>query len=213
MASKGEKMEAKTDQVKNLRDKTGAGIMDCRTALTETGGDLEKAIEYLRKKGLASAQKKAGRVAADGQVASYIHAGGKIGVLIEVNSETDFVARTEEFQAFVRDMAMHVAAANPQYVRREEVPVSVVESEKAIYRSQAESSGKPAAVLEKIAVGKLDKFYSEVCLLEQPFVKDPEKTVQARLTELITKLGENITIRRFARYQLGEGIEKPAKTE
>jgi elongation factor Ts len=201
-------MDVSAELVKSLREKTGAGILDCRKALAEVSGDMEKAVDYLRKKGLASAAKKAGRVTAEGTVASYIHAGGKIGVLIEINCETDFVAKTPDFQGFVHDMAMHVAAANPTYVRREEVPAKVVEAERQIYRAQAQETKKPEAVIEKILAGKVDKYFADVCMLEQPFVKDPNKTVRAVVAELIAKLGENLSIRRFSRYQLGEGIEK-----
>ena len=204
-------MSVSAERVKTLREKTGAGVLDCRKALSETSGDVDKAVDYLRKKGLATAAKKAGRVAAEGLVASYIHAGGKIGVMAEVNCETDFVAKTEDFQSFVHDVTLHIAAANPQYVRREDVAASVLENEKQIYRSQAQDTKKPDAVIEKIVAGKIDKFYAEICLLEQPFVKDPNKNIKTILNELIVKLGENITVRRFSRFQLGEGIEK--KTE
>ncbi|HLG20106.1 MAG TPA: translation elongation factor Ts [Bdellovibrionota bacterium] len=201
-------MTVTADMVKTLREKTGAGVLDCRKALAEVSGDLDKAVDYLRKKGLASAAKKSGRVTAEGMVTSYIHAGGKIGVLIEVNCETDFVAKTELFQNFVHDMAMHVAAANPTYVRREEVPPAVIEAERQIYKSQAQETKKPEAVIEKIVSGKVDKYFADVCMLEQPFIKDPNRTVQTVLQELIAKLGENLSIRRFTRFQLGEGIEK-----
>lgn len=182
--------------------------MDCKKALTETGGDHEKAIDYLRKKGLAAASKKAGRVASEGAVGSYIHAGGKIGVLVEVNCETDFVARNENFQAFVKDIAMHIAAAAPQYVRREEVTADVVEREKEIYRAKARETGKPANIIEKIIEGQVNKFYADICLLEQQYVKDSDKTVQQFLNETIASIGENISIRRFVRYALGEGLAK-----
>ena len=182
--------------------------MDCKKALTETGGDHEKAIDYLRKKGLAAASKKAGRVASEGIVGSYIHAGGKIGVLVEVNCETDFVAKNENFQAFVKDVAMHIAAAAPQYVRREEVPADVVEREKEIYRAKARETGKPDNIIEKIIEGQVNKFYADICLLEQAYVKDPDKTVQTYLNETIAGIGENITIRRFTKYVLGEGLAK-----
>jgi elongation factor Ts len=197
-------MNITSEQVKELREKTGAGILDCKKALTEMSGDTEKAVEYLRKKGLASAQKKAVRVTKDGLITQYIHAGGKLGVLVEINCETDFVARTEEFRSFARDIAMHVAAANPQFVRREEVPEKTLESEKEIYRSQARESKKPEAILEKIVTGKLESFFKDACLLEQPFVKNPDKTVQEITTDLVSKIGENITIKRFVRFQLGE---------
>lgn len=195
-------------QVSELRKVTGAGLMDCKKALAETGGDQEKAIDYLRKKGLAAASKKAGRVASEGVVGSYIHAGGKIGVLVEVNCETDFVAKNEAFQAFVKDIAMHIAAAAPQYVRREEVPGESLEREKDIYRAKAKETGKPDNIIEKIVEGQISKFYGEICLLEQPFVKDPDKTIQTYLNETIASIGENMSIRRFTRYVLGEGLAK-----
>ncbi len=200
-------MEISVELVKDLRQRTGAGIVDCKTALKEAKGDMEAAIEYLRRKGLATAAKKAGRVAADGTISSYIHGGGKIGVLVEINCETDFVARTEEFQGFVKNIAMHIAASNPQYLRREEVPPEVLEREKRIYRDQAKDSKKPEKVIEKIVEGKLDRFFSEVCLLEQTYVKDTDRTVKEVLDALIGKIGENITIRRFCRFQLGEGLQ------
>ena len=199
-------MEISTEMVKDLRQRTGAGIIDCKTALHEAKGDVEGAIEYLRRKGLATAAKKAGRIATDGLVSSYIHAGGKMGVLVEVNCETDFVARTEDFQGFVKNIAMHVAAANPQYIRREDVPVEVKEKEKRIYRDQARDSGKPEKVIDKIVEGKLERFFSEACLLEQTFIRDSDLTVREVLEATIAKVGENISIRRFARFQLGEGL-------
>ncbi len=199
-------MEISVELVKDLRQRTGAGIVDCKTALKEAKGDMEGAIEYLRRKGLATAAKKAGRVAADGTIFSYIHGGGKIGVLVEVNCETDFVARTEEFQGFVKNIALHIAASNPQYLKREEVPAEVLEREKRIYGDQARDSKKPEKVIEKIVDGKLDRFFSEVCLLEQTYVKDTDRTVKEVLDALIGKIGENITIRRFCRFQLGEGL-------
>lgn len=195
-------------QVNDLRKATGAGLMDCKKALQETDGDQEKAVDYLRKKGLAAASKKSGRVASEGSVGSYIHAGGKIGVLLEVNCETDFVAKNDNFQNFVKDVAMHIAAASPMYVRREEVASDVLEREKEIYRSKARESGKPDNIIEKIIEGQVNKFYSDICLLEQPYVKDPDKTVQTYLNETIATIGENMSIRRFARFVLGEGIEK-----
>lgn len=195
-------------QVSELRKATGAGLMDCKKALTETGGDHEQAVDYLRKKGLAAASKKSGRVATEGLVGSYIHAGGKIGVLVEVNCETDFVAKNENFQAFVKDIAMHIAAASPLYVRREEVDPDVLEREKAIYRAKAKESGKPDNIVEKIIEGQVNKFYADICLLEQPFVKDSDKTVQTYLNETIAAIGENISIRRFAKFTLGEGLAK-----
>lgn len=197
--------------VQELRTKTGAGIMDCKRALTETDGDIEKAIEELRKKGLASAAKRAGRVTSEGLVASYIHAGGKIGVLVEVNCETDFVARTEQFQQLVKDISMHIAASNPLYLKREHVSEELLNKEREIYRAQFLDSGKPEKVVDKIVDGKMEKYFSEVCLYEQPFVKDTDRTVQELITESIAQLGENLNIRRFARFALGEGIEKEKK--
>jgi elongation factor Ts len=194
--------------VNELRKVTGAGLMDCKKALTETGGDHEKAIDYLRTKGLAAASKKAGRIATEGMVGSYIHAGGKIGVLVEVNCETDFVAKNENFQAFVKDIAMHIAAASPQFVRREEVSAELVEREKEIYRAKAKETGKPDNIIEKIVDGQVNKFYAEVCLLEQSYVKDSDKTVQTYLNETIATIGENMSIRRFTRFALGEGLAK-----
>ncbi|MEO0592283.1 MAG: translation elongation factor Ts [Myxococcota bacterium] len=197
--------------VAELRAKTGAGMMDAKKALQAVDGDFAKAEEELRKKGLAKAGKKAGRVAAEGLVQSYIHAGGKIGVLVEVNSETDFVARGEDFQTFVKDVAMHIAASSPRYVRREEVPEDEVAKEKSFLAAQAKESGKPDNVIEKMVEGRLGKFYKEICLLEQPFVKDPDKTILDLQNEIVAKIGEKIEVRRFARFELGEGIEK--KTE
>src|SRR3954464_12481284 len=199
-------MEISANQVKELREKTGAGMMDCKKALVETQGDFEKAVDYLRKKGIASASKKAGRATKEGAILSYIHGEGKVGVLLEVNCETDFVARTEQFRQFVKDIAMHIAAANPQWVRSDEVPAEVLAKEKEIAVAQMQASGKPAAVLEKIAEGKLKKFYEDNCLLQQVFVKDPNKTIDLLLRETIATLGENISIRRYARYALGEGL-------
>jgi elongation factor Ts len=205
-------MEISSELIKDLRQRTGAGVMDCKTALRESKGDMEGAIDYLRRKGLAAAAKRAGRIATEGLVSSYIHAGGKIGVLVEINCETDFVARTEDFQAFVKNMAMHIAATSPQYVSRDQVPPSVVEREKGIYRIQAQDAKKPEKVIEKIIEGKLERFFAEVCLLEQTYIKDPDVTVKEVLDSLIAKLGENIAIRRFARFQLGEGLaSKPAE--
>jgi elongation factor Ts len=192
-------------QVKELRERTGVGIVDCQKALNESGGDIEKAIVYLREKGLAAAAKKAGRTAAQGVISSYIHGGGRIGVLVEVNCETDFVARTEEFQRFVKDVAMQVAAANPRYVRREEVPEEERAREREIYRAQTAQSGKPPAVIDRIVEGKLGKFFGEACLLEQPFIRDPGKTVEQLVKDLIARTGENVVVRRFARFQIGEG--------
>ena len=197
-------MEVSASAVKELREKTGAGMMDCKKALGETGGDLQRAVDYLRQKGLAAAAKKADRVATDGAVGAYVHPGGKIGVLVEINCETDFVARTAEFQALLKDIAMQVAAANPRYVRREEVQSSELEKEKSIYRQQALETGKPEKVVEKIVEGKIERFYSEACLLEQAFIKDPDKKVADVVNDAIARLGEKIQIRRFARYHLGE---------
>ena len=194
--------------VKELRERTGAGMMDCKKALAATEGDMDKAIDFLREKGLAAAAKKAGRIAAEGLVESYIHGGGRIGVLVEVNCETDFVAKTDAFKSLVKDIAMHIAAANPSYLRREEVPAAELEHEKMVLSEQARNEGKPEKIIEKMVTGRIEKYYKEVCLLEQPFVKDPDKTISDLITESIAKIGENIAIRRFTRYQLGEGIEK-----
>lgn len=194
--------------VKELRERTGAGMMDCKKALAATEGDMDKAIDFLREKGLAAAAKKAGRIAAEGLVESYIHGGGRIGVLVEVNCETDFVAKTDAFKSLVKDIAMHIAAANPSYLRREEVPAAKLEHEKMVLSEQARNEGKPEKIIEKMVTGRIEKYYKEVCLLEQPFVKDPDKTISDLITESIAKIGENIAIRRFTRYQLGEGIEK-----
>lgn len=196
-------MAISVEQVKELREKTGAGMMDCKKALSETGGDIERAIDYLRRKGLSEAAKRSSRTASEGLVASYIHPGGKIGVLVEVNCESDFVARTEDFQALVKDIAMQVAAANPTYLRREDVPEEVISREKKIYEAQAKEEGKPERIIERIVQGKLEKFFQEVCLLEQPFVKDPDMTIGQLVSSKIAKLGENIVVRRFQRYQLG----------
>jgi elongation factor Ts len=201
-------MEVSASTVKELRERTGAGMMDCKKALAETGGDLQKAVDFLRQKGLAAAAKKADRAATDGAVGAYVHPGGKIGVLVEINCETDFVARTAEFQALLKDIAMQVAAANPRVVRREEVPTEELEKEKAIYRQQALDTGKPEKVIEKIIEGKIERFYSEVCLMEQSFIKDPDKNISGVINDAIARLGENIQIRRFARYHLGEASTK-----
>jgi elongation factor Ts len=203
-------MRITADMVKELRERTGAGMLDCKKALEEAGGEMDRAIEVLRTRGLAAAAKKAGRIAAEGAVGSYIHAGGKIGVLVEVNCETDFVARTDEFQELVRDVAMHIAAADPRFVAREEVTGEDLATERRIYREQALEQGKPEAVVDRIVEGKVGKFYAEAVLLEQPFVKDPDKTIQQLLAEKIAKIGENIRVRRFSRFRLGEGIEKRA---
>ncbi|HVT17492.1 MAG TPA: translation elongation factor Ts [Thermoanaerobaculia bacterium] len=204
-------MEITAQMVKQLRERTGAPMMDCKSCLTEAAGDFEKAVDLLRKKGLAAAAKKAGRIAAEGAVGSYIHGAGKIGVLVEVNCETDFVARTDQFQELVRDIAMHVAAADPRFVSREEVSPEVLERERAIYRAQAAVTGKPPAVVERIVSGKVEKYYEESVLLEQPFIKDPDLTVGQMIAEKIGRIGENIQVRRFTRYRLGEGIEKQAE--
>ena len=200
-------MEISMEFIKDLRQRTGAGVVDCKVALQEAKGDVDKAIEYLRRKGLATAAKKAGRIATEGLVSSYIHAGGKIGVLVEVNCETDFVAKTEDFQNFVKNVAMQIAAANPQYVRREEIPENALDKEREIYQAQALESKKPEKVIDKIVEGKLERFYSEVCLLEQTYIKDGDLTVKEVLDSLIGKIGENIQIRRFSRFQLGEGLQ------
>ncbi len=201
MSEKG----ASLAQIKELRERTGAGVVDCQKALKESGGDVEKAITFLREKGLAAAAKRAGRVAAQGVVGSYIHGGGKIGVLIEINCETDFVARTEDFQKLVKEVSLQIAATNPRYVRRDEVPDEERTREREIYRVQTEQSGKPAAVIERIIDGKLEKFFSDVCLMEQPFIREPAKTIEQLLKEVVARTGENVVIRRFARFQIGEG--------
>lgn len=195
-------------QVKQLREKTGAGIMDCKRALMECDGDFEKSVDFLRAKGLALAARKADRLASEGAIGSYIHGGGKIGVLVEVNCETDFVARTDEFQALVKDLAMQIAAANPHYVQREDVGVEELERERAIYRQQAAELNKPAQVVDKIIDGKMERFYGETCLLEQAYIKDTDRTVRDLIQDAIARLGENIQIRRFVRYSIGEGIEQ-----
>ena len=196
-------MAGNTTLVKELREKTGAGILDCQKALVESGNDIEKAIEHLRQKGLAAAQKKAGRETNEGLIAAYIHPGNRIGVMLEVNCETDFVARNDEFQAFVRDLALQIAASSPQFIKREDIPAAVIEKEISIYRAQCKEMCKPEAAWDKIVQGKLDKFYEESCLVEQAFIKDPTVTIKDLLAQKIAKIGENITIRRFTRYQLG----------
>lgn len=200
------------DAVKSLREKTGAGMMECKNALTEANGSEDQAIDILRKRGLASAKKKEGRIAAEGAVGSYIHMGGKVGVLVEVNCETDFVARGEEFQQLIKDIAMHIAATEPRYATREEVPGDALDKEREIARAQAQSdpknANKPDQVIERIVEGRLNKFYEEAVLMDQPFVKDPSKTVGELVTEKVSKTGERITIRRFTRYKMGEGIAK-----
>lgn len=200
-------MSISAKMVKELRDKTAAGMMDCKKALTETNGDMDKAIEYLREKGLSKAAKKSGRLASEGLVEAYIH-GGRIGVLVEVNSETDFVAKNDEFKTFVKDVAMHIAAENPLYVKKEEVPEEVIQKEKDFLTKQALAEGKPEKIVEKMVEGRISKYYNEICLLEQAFVKDPDKTVGELLNEKIAKIGENLSIRRFSRFEVGEGLEK-----
>ena len=200
-------MAITAEMVKQLRDKTGAGMMDCKGALAEANGDMEKAIEILRKKGVASATKRAGRATKEGVVGHYIHMGGKVGVLAEVNCETDFVARTDDFQALAKEIAMHIAAADPRYVSRDQVPAAELEKEKDIYRGQFEGSGKPANVVDKIVEGKLGSYYSQVCLLDQPSVRDPNVTVQQMLQAATAKTGENITVTRFVRFKLGELVD------
>jgi elongation factor Ts len=195
------------DQVKQLRDKTGAGMMECKAALTEAGGNMEEATTLLRKRGLAQAAKRAGRATAQGLIGSYIHMGGKIGVLVEVNCETDFVARTEAFQNLVKEVAMHIAAADPKWGRREDVPQAAIEKEKSIYRAQMEGSGKPPQVLDKIIDGKLNSFYSQFVLLEQPSIRDPNVTIGQLIAETTAKTGENIAIGRFTRFRVGESAE------
>ncbi len=201
-------MKITAQMVKELRERTGAPMMDCKAVLTEAGGDIDQAVDLLRKKGLAAAAKKAGRIAAEGAVGSYIHAGGKIGVLVEVNCETDFVARTDEFQELVRDIAMHIAAADPRYLAKEEVTSADMDREREIYREQALAAGKPEKIVDRIVDGKIGKFYSEAVLLEQPYVKDTDKTVGEMIAGKIGTMGENIVVRRFSRFLLGEGLEK-----
>ena len=194
--------------VKELRTRTGVGMMDCKKALTEANGDMEKAVDILREKGLSKAAKKAGRIAAEGIVGSYIHGNGRIGVLVEVNCETDFVAQTEGFHALVKDIAMQIAAANPLYVSREEVPADVISHEKEVYRQEALNEGKPEKIVDRMVDGRIEKYFKEVCLLDQPFIKDGDKTINDVVLEATVKMGEKVSIRRFTRYQLGEGIEK-----
>ena len=200
-------MDISAQLIKELREKTGAGMMDCKKVLVETDGDIDKAIDLLREKGLASAEKKASRIASEGLVASYIHS-GRIGVLVEVNSETDFVAKTDEFKEFVKDIAMQVAASNPEYLCEEDVPQEAIDKEKEVLIQQAINEGKPQNIAEKMVEGRMHKFYERVCLLDQPFIKDPSITVNDLLKEKIAKIGENIKIRRFVRYEVGEGLEK-----
>ncbi|MFQ5779022.1 MAG: translation elongation factor Ts [Terriglobia bacterium] len=212
-------MTISAQQVKELRDQTGAGFMDCKAALEASGGDTEKAVAWLRKKGMATAKRKAGRTTKEGVVGSYVHAGSKIGVLVEVNCETDFVARTDQFRQLVHDLAMHVAAAEPRFIERQEVTPDILEREREIYTEQAKASGKPAKVLERIVEGKLEKFYEENCLYEQHFIKDDKLTVRELIQAAIARVGENITVRRFARFKVGEsgltaeGAERPGSAE
>jgi len=201
-------MAVSASAVKELRERTGAGMLDCKKALDETNNDVEKAIAVLREKGLAAAANKAGRIATEGVVESYIHAGGRIGVIVEVNCETDFVAKTDQFREFARDVAMQIAAANPKFVSREEVSTEELDKEREILRNQALNEGKPEKIVEKMVEGRISKYYEEFCLLEQSFIKDPDKTISVLLNEKISKIGENISIRRFVRYELGEGLEK-----
>jgi elongation factor Ts len=201
-------MEVTATLIKDLRERTGAGMSDCKKALTEVGGDMDKAIDYLRTKGLAKAAKKAGREATEGAVVSYIHGGGRIGVLVEVNCETDFVARNEDFQAFTREVALQIAAMNPQFVRRDEVSQSVIDRERDVLVAKAKETGKPEPVVQKMVDGQISKWLKEICLLDQAWVKDADKTIDQLQQELIAKIGENIKIRRFVRFELGEGLEK-----
>ena len=201
-------MEFTAKDVMDLRGRTGAGMMDCKKALTATEGDMEKAIDFLREKGLAAAAKKQSRIAAEGIVDSYIHMGGKVGVILEVNSETDFVAKTDEFKDLVHDIALQIVASEPQYVSRDEVKADHLEHEKEILAAQARNEGKPEKIIEKMVQGRVDKFYKEVCLLEQPFVKNPDITIEQLVNEKIAKIGEKISVRRFVRYKMGDGLEK-----
>ena len=201
-------MEVTAALIKDLRERTGAGMADCKKALTEVAGDMDKAIDYLRTKGLAKAAKKAGREATEGAVVSYIHGGGRIGVLVEINCETDFVARNGDFQTFTREVALQIAAMNPQYVRRDEVPQNVVDREREILVAKAKETGKPDPVIQKMVDGQITKWMKEICLLDQAWVKDPDKTIDQVQQELIAKIGENIKVRRFVRFELGEGLEK-----
>lgn len=201
-------MAVTASMVKELREKTGAGMLDCKKALDESNGDINKAIEILREKGLAAAANKSGRVATEGVCEAYIHAGGRIGVLVEINCETDFVGKTDQFKELARDIAMHIAAMSPRYVRREEVPMEDLEKEKEILRAQALNEGKPEKIVDKMVEGRINKYYEEFCLMEQSFVKDPDKTIETLLKEKISTIGENISVRRFVRYELGEGMEK-----
>ncbi len=201
-------MQISASMVKELREKTGAGMMDCKNALNEANGDVEKATDLLRERGIALADKKSGRVASEGLVESYIHGEGRIGVLVEINCETDFVTKTDEFKTFVRDIAMHIAASNPKYIRREEVSEEEIKKEREILKQQALNEGKPEQIVDKMVEGRIEKYFKEICLLEQPFIKNPDISIEIMLKEKIAKIGENINIRRFVRFQLGEGIEK-----
>jgi elongation factor Ts len=194
--------------VKELREKTGSGMMDCKNALVQSEGDMEKALDFLREKGLAAAAKRAGRIASEGMVDSYIHGGGRIGVLVEINTETDFAAKNEEFKIFVKDVAMQIAANKPEFVKREEISQDIIDREKKIIRAQAIEEGKPEKIIDKMIDGRIEKYFADVCLMEQPWIKDTDKTIGQLLTEKIVKIGENITIRRFVRFEKGEGIEK-----
>jgi len=200
-------MDITADAVKKLREKTGVGLMDCKEALRHSNGDMEKAVDFLREKGLAKLQKRMGRVASEGSVASYIHTGGKVGAMVEINCETDFVAKTDQFQNFVKDVAMQITASNPLYVKREDIPPEHIEREKTICKNQALESGKPEKIIDKIAEGKLEKFYQEVCLVEQTFIKNPDMTIKDLLEDLLVKTGEKIVINRFVRFQLGETLQ------
>ncbi len=200
-------MDISADVVKKLREKTGVGLMDCKEALKQSNGDMEKAVDFLREKGLAKLQKRMGRVASEGTVASYIHTGGKVGAMVEINCETDFVAKTDQFQEFVKDIAMQITASNPFYIKREDIPQEHIDREKTIYRNQALESGKPEKIIDKIAEGKLEKFYQEVCLIEQSFIKNPDVIIKDLLEELLVKTGEKIVINRFVRFQLGETLQ------
>jgi elongation factor Ts len=204
-------MAVTAQDIAKLRAQTGAGMLDCKKALDEKNGDFDKAVDWLRERGVAKAAKRAGKIAAEGVVASYIHGAGKVGVLVEVNSETDFVAKNDQFKTLVNDIALHIAASAPQYVTRDEVPAEILEREKNVYVEQMKNEGKPTDIIEKIVGGKMDKFYSEICLMEQSFIKDEDMTIEQFLTQKTGEIGEKISVRRFARYELGEGIEK-AKT-
>ncbi len=204
-------MSFTAQDVKTLRERTGCGMMDCKTALTETNGDMDKAVDYLREKGMAKAAKKAGRIAAEGIVDSYIHMGGKIGVLLELNCETDFVARGDQFKNLAHDICLHIAAANPQYLTAEEVPADVIEKEKAILKAQALEEGKPEAIVERMVEGRIKSFYDDNCLLNQKFVKDPSKTISQLVVEATATIGEKISVRRFVRFEMGEGLQKKSE--